>query len=101
MPAARYTRLNIYVRDPDLRRRVKAAAARRDLSVSDYCLRAISAQLASDGEGRAGSARSGGGGSAPVSRARRFQRSTFKGRLFTVGSAELIAESRRRRGARS
>ena len=43
-------RLNIYVHDPAVRRQVKAAAAKRDLSVTEYCLRAIIRQLAEDGE---------------------------------------------------
>ena len=46
----RTARLNIYLPDPEVRRRVKVAAARRDLSVSEYCVRAILRQLAEDGE---------------------------------------------------
>jgi plasmid stability protein len=46
----RTARLNTYLPDPEVRRRVKVAAARRDLSVSEYCVRAILRQLAEDGE---------------------------------------------------
>jgi plasmid stability protein len=50
MAVVRMARLNIYLPDPEVRRRVKVAAARRDLSVSEYCVRAILRQLAEDGE---------------------------------------------------
>jgi predicted HicB family RNase H-like nuclease len=43
-------RLNIYVRDPLIRRRIKIAAAQKDISVSEYCLHAITDQLAREGE---------------------------------------------------
>ena len=42
-------RLNIYVNDPTIRRQVKTAAAKQDISVSEYCLRAITVQLMKDG----------------------------------------------------
>ena len=38
-------RLNIYVHDPDLRRQIKEMTARKEVSISDYCLRAIKTQL--------------------------------------------------------
>jgi hypothetical protein len=85
-------RINIYVRDPDVRRRVKAAAAQRDLSLSDYCLQAITAQLVRDGE-RGAVESAATGARAAVQRARRFQARTFKGRRFRVSSARLIRES--------
>lgn len=47
---AALARLNIYVPDPTIRRQVKAAAAKRDLSVSEYCLQAITNQLVRDRE---------------------------------------------------
>ena len=79
-------RINIYVPDPAVRRQVKAAAAQRDLSISDYCVQAITAQLVRDGEG--GSVESGAPAArAAVARARRFQAQTFKGRRFRVSSA--------------
>ena len=42
----RIVRLNIYVHDPLIRRRIKTAAAQKDISVSEYCLQAITDQLA-------------------------------------------------------
>jgi len=43
-------RLNIYLGNSELRRRIKIAAARRDLSITDYCTRAITEQMIRDGE---------------------------------------------------
>ena len=86
-------RINIYVHDPAVRRQVKAAAAHRDLSVSGYCLQAITAQLVRDGEQGPGDSDTTAAWTA-VARARRFQAQTFKGRRFRVSSASLIRESR-------
>lgn len=89
-------RLNIYLPDPALRRQVKAAAARQDLSVSDYCVRAIAAQLEHEQEFEPAQA-----DRTPLTiaaqTARRFQAKTFRGRVFTVSSAELIRRARERR----
>jgi hypothetical protein len=89
-------RLNIYVHDPAVRRQVKAAAAKRDLSVTEYCLRAILRQLAKDGERLPQRTR------APLEaaarQARQFQAETFQGRAFSINSAELITEARVERG---
>ena len=92
-------RLNIYLPDPEIRRQVKAAAARRDLSASDYCLRAITAQLLRDGE-RPHARRRRRPLKAAVAAARRFQAETFDGRVFAISSAELIRETREDRGTR-
>ncbi len=95
----RLTRLNIYVPDPATRRQVKAAAAKRDLSVSDYCLKAITAQLVRDEE-----LPPGGNHLHPVrgavDRARRFQKETFGNRVFATSSATLIRETRKWRTPR-
>lgn len=84
-------RLNIYLPDPAIRRQVKAAAARRDLTVSEYCVRAIQAQLVRE---RATSSEACGPGEATAERARRFQAEAFGDRVFTVSSADLIREAR-------
>lgn len=91
-------RLNIYLPDPALRRQVKAAAAEQDLSVSEYCVRAITNHLE---HGRDGAAARKGRASLPaaVERARRFQADTFRGRVFKVSSADLIRQSREQRPA--
>ena len=89
-------RLNIYVHDPQVRRQIREMTAIKDISISDYCLRAIKAQLrkeqkADDEEAnllkRA------------VKKARRFQE-TFGGKTFAISSAELIRAAREDRGAK-
>ncbi|HEX4836323.1 MAG TPA: hypothetical protein VFW01_08320 [bacterium] len=91
-------RLNIYLPDPALRRLVKAAAARQDLSVSEYCVRAITSQLDRDQEGAPAQGKRLPL-SAAVESARRFQAETFGGRTFKVSSAELIRQAREQRPA--
>jgi hypothetical protein len=73
---------------------VKAAAAKHDVSVSEYCVQAITAKLKGEGlaEQPAPSSLK-----AAVTKARRFVASTFKGRRFTVSSADLIREARLKR----
>lgn len=43
-------RLNIYLDDPEIKRQIKMAAAKRDVSISEYCLWALKRQLIKDGE---------------------------------------------------
>jgi hypothetical protein len=97
MPKKRpqFARLNIYLHDSAIRRQVKVTAASQDLSVSEYCVRAITSQLVKDGE----RARDGGPGNVlgpAVKRARRFQAEKFGNRAFSVSSAQLIREARER-----
>lgn len=87
-------RINIYVPGAEIRRRVKAAAARRDLTVSEYCLQAIRVQLARE---EAGVSPAPGEPGAAVARARRFLEEAFGGRVFRVSSASLIRHARRGR----
>ena len=93
------SRINIYVPDAEIRRQVKTAAAKRDVSISDYCLQAITAQLSREGERATPGPPRLKPGSIAVTRARRFQTSAFRGRVFGVSSAELIREERSRRSA--
>ena len=95
---ARSVRLNIYINDPTIRRQVKTAAAKQDISVSEYCVRAITVQLMKDGEkppekepNRLKSA---------IEKAHRFQADTFGGRVFSISSADLIREARENRNIR-
>lgn len=92
------TRLNIYLPDAAFRRQVKTAAARRDLSLSEYCLRAITAQLIRDGERRPHEKPPRLVEGAVVA-ARRFQTESFGGQVFSVSSADLIREAREERPA--
>lgn len=43
-------RLSLYLKDDNLRRQIKIAAAKRDMSITDYCTKAIKEQLIRDGE---------------------------------------------------
>jgi hypothetical protein len=93
--AVKKARLNIYVDNPMIRKQVKTVAARRDISVSEYCLKAIAEKLAGEEPlpDRSLLAKA-------VGKARRFQRKAFAGRTFSVSSANLIAQVRRERARR-
>ena len=84
-------RLNIYVHDSGIRRQIKTMAAQKDVSVSEYCLKAITNQLVKeqemDGEGKSSL-------KTAVEKANKFQIKTFRGKTFTVSSADLIREAR-------
>jgi hypothetical protein len=45
---AKWPRIDIYVPDPEVRRRIKVAAARQDIRVSQWCLEAILERLAQE-----------------------------------------------------
>jgi hypothetical protein len=96
MARSSLARINIYVPDPAICRDVKTTAAHQDLSISEYCLRAITAQPVRDGIRQAAGAHSEGLSSA-VARGRRFQATTLTGRRFR--SARLIREARAQRAA--
>lgn len=85
-------RLNIYIHNPGIRRQIKAVAARKDISISEYCVQAITNQLRKEQE-----IPHEEGASAlknAVGKARRFHKKTFEGKVFTVSSADLIREAR-------
>lgn len=87
-------RLNIYIHDPGIRRQIKAMAARKDVSMSEYCLQAITKQLVEERE------MNGEGMSSlktAVRKAYKFQTQTFRGKTFAVSSADLIREARENR----
>jgi len=87
-------RLNIYLPDAEIRRQVKAAAAKRDVSVSEYCVQAITTQLVGDGERRPPRRQPRHPLKTAIAAARRLRAKTFGGRVFAVSSAELIREAR-------
>lgn len=97
MPKSKNTpvRLNIYIHDPGIRQQIKAIAARKDVSISEYCLQAITNQLVKEQkvplEGGASSLKNA------VENAHRFHKKTFEGKIFTVSSADLIQEDRENR----
>ena len=88
-------RINIYVEDPGIRRRVKMAAAARDTSVSGYCAEAILEKLAS--EERVNRTAAENALSIAVRSARLFQKKAYAGKSFKLESAELIRQSRKER----
>jgi hypothetical protein len=91
-------RLNIYLPNAGLRRLVKTAAAKRDVSISEYCARAITNQLNRDREEAPGKETEVSLASA-VENARRSQADTFGGKTFKVSSADLIRQTREQRPA--
>jgi hypothetical protein len=90
-------RLNIYVHNPLIRRRIKTAAAQRDISVSEYCLQAITDQLVREAE--IDLKRNDISLEGALERAKRFQAKTFGGRVFKVSSGDLIQEARNERNS--
>ena len=90
-------RLNIYVHDPLIRRRIKTAAVQKDISVSEYCLQAISDQLVREAE--IGLKKNDISLEGALEKAKRFQAKTFGGRVFKVSSRDLIQEARNERNS--
>ena len=88
-------RLNIYVHDPNIRRQIKEMTARQDISISEYCLRAIKGQLSRE---QKAAHKEENPLKKAVKKAGRFQR-TFRGKIFTISSADLIRESREGRNS--
>jgi hypothetical protein len=50
MKMAKKARLGLYVESEEVKKRIKIAAARRGISATAYCTRAIEEKLARDGE---------------------------------------------------
>jgi len=90
--AIKAKRLNIYVEDPHIRRQIKMLAAKKDISISEYCLKAITKQLAKEIDQEEPNSLK-----TAIKRAKNFQKKTFKGKVFSISSAELIRESRKSR----
>lgn len=88
-------RLNIYLLEPEIRRRVKMAAARQDISLSAYCYQAIVGKLGRENEGTGNN--NGSSLSRAISKARRFLKGAFPGESFRVSSSTLIAQGRKER----
>jgi len=90
-------RINIYVHDPGIRRQIKAVAAQKDLSVSEYCLQAIAGQLAKEQQ----SPEETGMWTLKkaVEKARKFHTKHFGKRVFSINSADLIRVAREERSS--
>ena len=88
-------RLNIYIHDPGIRRQIKAVAARKDVSVSEYCLQAIANQLVKEQE--MSLEREVNPLKTAVKKAQKFRDKIFGGKVFAVSSADLIRAARKGR----
>jgi hypothetical protein len=90
-------RINIYVHDSGIRRRIKTVAAQKDLSVSEYCLQAIEGQLAKEQQPpeEAGMRTL----KKAVEKARKFHTKHFGKKVFSISSADLIREAREERSS--
>lgn len=82
-------RLNIYLPDQATRRRIKLMAAERNLTLSQFCLQAVQAQISPADDQKRRSRMS-----QAVERARDFQRRSFGEKIFQVNSADLIRQTR-------
>jgi hypothetical protein len=90
-------RLNIYIHDAGICRQIKTVAAKKEVSISEYCLQAITQQLIKENE--MDHERKTISLKEAVEKAYQFQQKAFKGKVFTVSSADLIQESRKDRNA--
>jgi len=79
---------------PELRRRVRLAAAAQDMSVTEYCREILTRHLRQEADGQ--DARRERALEA-LQRARRLRESIFGDRVLTPDSAELIREAREER----
>jgi uncharacterized protein (DUF1778 family) len=79
---------------PDLRRRIRLAAAARDMSVTEYCREILTRHLRQEADGQ--DARRERALEA-LEMARRFRERVFGERILTPDSAELIREAREER----
>lgn len=95
MQKAKHTRLNIYLNDPNVRLEVKIRAAQADVSISEFCQRAIAAYL-ENGQNETGTEKDNPLNAAVV-RARQFQERVFQGKRLKVSSADLIRVARKER----
>lgn len=95
MQKVKHPRLNIYISDPKVRSQVKIRAAQADVSISEFCQRAITAYLEKD-QNDAGTEKDNPL-KAAVAKARQFQARVFRGKRLKVSSADLIRVARKQR----
>lgn len=81
-------KISIYLNDPDLRRRLKVAAAQHDISISAFCEEAIRAKLQKEEVPAALEA--------ARQAARRLEEKREKIGVLDVQTWELVKEGRRR-----
>ena len=88
---ARKARLGLYLEDEEIKRQIKVAAARRGMTATDYCARAIEERLIKDGERRVEGV--GKNKMAFLSRMDEFRQEIGP---IGMSTAELVEEGRRR-----
>ncbi len=86
-----YSRLNIYLDEPELREKIKIAAAREGVNLSNYCLQAVRHRLAEEGYLPASEAPEG-----PRAAAQALDRLRRKVGPIGMKARDLVAEGRRR-----
>lgn len=86
---ANKARLGLYLKDEEIKRQIKVAAARRGMTVTDYCARAIEERLIKDGERSAE-------GEDKVALLSRMDKLRQEIGPTGVSTAELVEEGRRR-----
>jgi len=86
-----YPRLNIYLDEPELREKIKIAAAREGVNLSSYCLQAVRRRLAEEGYLPASGVSEG-----PRAAAQALDRLRRKVGPIGIKARDLVAEGRRR-----
>lgn len=86
-----YSRLNIYLDEPELREKIKIAAAREGVNLSSYCLQAVRRRLAEEGYLPASEVSEG-----PRAAAHALDRLRRGAGPIGTKARDLIAEGRRR-----
>jgi len=88
---ANKARLGLYLKDEEVKRQIKVAAARRGMTVTDYCARAIEERLIKDGERSAE-----GEDKNKVALLSRMDKLRQEIGPIGISTAELVEEGRRR-----
>lgn len=88
---ANKARLGLYLKDEEVKKQIKVAAARRGMTVTDYCARAIEERLIKDGKRSAE-----GEDKNKVALLSRMDKLRQEMGPIGVSTAELVEENRRR-----
>jgi hypothetical protein len=91
MEVVRKARLGLYLKDEEIKRLIKVAAAKRGLTTTNYCAQAIEERLRKDGEITAGNIEED-----KMALLSRMDKLSEEIGLIGVSTAELVEEGRRR-----
>lgn len=93
---AKKARLSLYLEDEEFKRQVKVAAAKRGLTVTDYCAEAIEGRLIRDGERSMPKSKSKGANKKRSATLARMD--SLRQQIGPIGlrASELVKEGRRR-----